>query len=150
MENLERELNSLIKGSAAESTWKTYKTAVESLSKFRTPYGFSENWPVSIDVLLHICLSFMHRVFFVYCYNIYSAISHFHKLNGFYDHTKSFLVIKAVEGFRRKTAKRSDIRVPISLSLLTKLIGSLTYVCKSSYESSMSASAFSLAFFGFL
>jgi hypothetical protein len=79
-----------------------------------------------------------------------SAISHFHKLNGFYDHTKSFLVIKAVEGFRRKTAKRSDIRVPISLSLLTKLIGSLTYVCKSSYESSMSASAFSLAFFGFL
>jgi hypothetical protein len=38
---------------AAESTWKTYKTAVESLSKFRTLYGFSENWPVSIDVLLH-------------------------------------------------------------------------------------------------
>jgi hypothetical protein len=51
-----------------------------------------------------------------------------------YDHTKSFLVIKAVEGFRRKTPKRSDIRVPISLSLLKKLIGSLTYVCKSSYE----------------
>jgi hypothetical protein len=44
------------------------------------------------------------------------------------------VVIKAVEGFRRKTPKRSDIRVPISLSLLKKLIGSLTYVCKSSYE----------------
>ena len=151
MENLQRELNSLIKASAAESTWKTYKTVVESLSKFRTLYGFSENWPVSIDVLLHYiaylsCNGFSSSTVTTYI----SAISHFHKLNGFYDHTKSFLVIKAVEGFRRKTPKRSDIRVPISLSLLKKLIGSLTYVCKSSYESSMSASAFSLAFFGFL
>ena len=122
MENLERELNSLIKASAAESTWKTtYKTAVESLSKFRTLYWLSEKWPVSIEVLFHYiaylsCTGFSSSTVTTYI----SAISHFHKLNGFYDHTKSFLVIKAVERFRRKTPKRSDIRVPISLSLLKK------------------------------
>jgi hypothetical protein len=38
-----------------------------------------------------------------------------------------------------------------STAFITKNdFGSLTYVCKSSYELSMSASAFSLTFFGFL
>ena len=109
MGNLTREIQSLINSSMAYSSWKTYKTAVESLSKFRTLYGFSENWPVSIDVLLHYiaylsCTGFSSSTVTTYI----SAISHFNKLNGFYDHTKSFLVIKAVEGFRRKIAKRSD------------------------------------------
>ena len=66
------------------------------------------------------------------------------------DHTKSFFVGKLIEGMKRKGPRNKDLRMPISLNLLTKLIGALSYICQSSYETQLFASAFSLAFFGLL
>ena len=54
-----------------------------------------------------------------------------------------------LEGVRRKSPKLSDIRAPVILEILHKIIRSLPSGC-SSYESCLFASAFSLAFFALL
>ena len=79
-----------------------------------------------------------------------SGLSHIHKLNGFDDPTKSFFVSKILQGFKRKNPGSKDLRMPVSSALLKQLINSLPHVCKFSFEASMFASAFSLAFFAML
>jgi hypothetical protein len=79
-----------------------------------------------------------------------SGISTMHKLNGQTDNTKSFLVTKILEGSKRKNSPKADLRLPVSMNLLKRLIQSLPFVCTSVYESTMFASAFSLCFFGLL
>jgi len=79
-----------------------------------------------------------------------SGLSHIHKLNGFDDPTKTFFVSKILAGYKRKNPGSKDLRMPVSSALLKQLINSLPHVCKSSYETSMFASAFSLAFFAML
>jgi hypothetical protein len=79
-----------------------------------------------------------------------SGISTMHKVNGHTDNTKSFLVTKILEGSKRKNSPKGDLRLPVSMNLLKRLIQSLPFVCTSVYESTMFASAFSLCFFGLL
>jgi hypothetical protein len=55
-----------------------------------------------------------------------------------------------LEGLRRKTSQTRDIRVPISLSLLKRLIVSLQKVCTSRYDTFFFSAALSIAFFGML
>ena len=55
-----------------------------------------------------------------------------------------------LERLRRKNPQQSDIRTPISLELLKKLISSLQWICNSDYEACMFSSAFSLAYFAML
>jgi len=75
-----------------------------------------------------------------------SGLSYTHKLHSLEDNTKSFLVGKLLEGLRLKKTQKSDIRLPISISLLKRLIQSLPSVCYSAYESMLFDSAFSLSF----
>ena len=88
-------------------------------------------WPIPVnDLMQFICIPFVFRALTTYI----AGLSHTHKLNVIEDHTKSFLVCKMLEGLRRKNPKRSDLRVPISLSLLKRLICALPHVCSSVYE----------------
>lgn len=72
-----------------------------------------------------------------------------HKIQGFNDHTKSFLVLKMLEGVSRQ-GKKKDLRARITLEIVIKLLSVLPHVCTSAYEASLFKAAFSLAFFGFL
>jgi len=78
-----------------------------------------------------------------------AALSFVHSVNGWANPTESFLVRKLKEGCRRSN-HRSDGRLPITPSLLEKLMKVLPLVCKSSYEAQLFKAAFLLAFFGFL
>jgi hypothetical protein len=60
-----------------------------------------------------------------------SGISTMHKLNGHTDNTKSFLVTKILEGSKRKNSPKADLRLPVSMNLLKRLIQSLPFVCTS-------------------
>ena len=57
---------------------------------------------------------------------------------------------KLLEGLRRKRPQKPDVRIPITLEMLKKLICALHSVCFSNYEKCLFASAFSLAFFAML
>ncbi|CAG2186129.1 unnamed protein product [Mytilus edulis] len=51
MEILDVEVKKLVHFSMAKNTWKTYKTALESLAKFSKEYDLNVSWPIQIDVL---------------------------------------------------------------------------------------------------
>ena len=60
------------------------------------------------------------------------------------------IISKILEGLRRKNPQKSDIRTPISLDLLRKLISSLRWISNSDYEACMFSSDFLLAYFAML
>lgn len=151
MESLKSEINLLINASMAQNTWKTYKTAVESFNAFRSLYKMSDIWPAPLnDIIYYIAYLSYTGLSASTVVTYISGLSHTHNLHGWEDNTKSFLVGKILEGLRRKKPKIADLRVPISLSLLKKMIQSFPSVCTSNYESVMFASAYSLCFFALL
>jgi hypothetical protein len=53
--NVTTEIDSLVNASMADSTWKTYKTAVESFQSFRKLYKLQDTWPAPLyDLLFYI------------------------------------------------------------------------------------------------
>lgn len=150
METLASETDNLINHSFAASTWKTYKTAVDSLHIFRNKYNTPDIWPVPLDHLMNFvaylsCKGLSSSTASTYI----SGIGHAHRIRGLDSFTNNFLLVKMLEGMRRRVQSR-DIRVPISLTLLRRLIHSIKFVCSSNYEARMFSSAFSLAFFALL
>jgi hypothetical protein len=71
-------------------------------------------------------------------------------MNGHHHSTKVSLINKMLEGMKRKHPQQSDIRAPISIDLLKRLIKFLQHVCSSHYEARLLSAAFSLAYFGML
>ena len=83
----------------ADSTWKTYKTAVESFQSFRKLYNLQDTWPAPLYDLLFYIAYMSHTGLSASTITTYiSGISTMHKLNGHTDNTKSFLVTKILEG----------------------------------------------------
>lgn len=123
---------------------------MESLDKFRNYYNFGNSWPVPSLHLQHY-IAYLSRtgISAATATTYLSGISHAHKIRNLFDHSKSFLVSKMIEGMRRR-CKSHDLRTPISINVLKTLISSLYSVCTSSYEAVLFASAFSLAFFALL
>lgn len=61
--------------------------------------------------------------------------------------TKSFLVLQALKGFRKRGGP-PGLQRPVSYELLEGLCQRVGTVCSSSYEARLFKAAFSLAFFG--
>ena len=103
----------------ADSTWKTYKTAVESFQSFRKLYKLQDTWPAPLYDLLFYIAYMSHTGLSASIITTYiSGISTMHKLNGHTDNTKSFLVTKILEGSKRKNSPKADLRLPVSMNLL--------------------------------
>ena len=79
-----------------------------------------------------------------------SGIGYTHKARGLEDKTNNFLITKMLEDLRRKRVKSSDVRAPVTLDLLRRLIQALQKVCTSNYEACLFYSAYTLAFFALL
>lgn len=77
-----------------------------------------------------------------------NAISYFHKINGYQDTTKLFIVFKSLEGLRRSAGVTKDARIPILYELFSKIIHSLPHICNSAYELALFSAAFT--YFGLL
>lgn len=137
--------------SLAVNTWKTYKTAVDSLLKFRKLYGLLDSWPVPLDELINFVAYLSYSGFSPSTVSTYiSGISHEHKKRGLVDKTSNFLIVKILEGLRRKRTKSRDLRSPVTLHILRKIVQALKNVCSSNYEACLFSSAFTLAFFALL
>ena len=68
---------------------------------------------------------------------------------GMVDITQVFPIRHLIEGCRR-LHRREDIRCPITLNILQRLINVLPSVCENIYDRKMFTAAFLIAFFGFL
>ena len=77
-----------------------------------------------------------------------SGISFKCKVLNIFDPTQNFVVKKMFTGLSRLD-KRHDLRMPVTLSILNKIIPSLPSVCSSNYESILFSAVFTIAFFGF-
>ena len=76
---------------------------------------------------------------------ILSALGFWHKLNGLEDPTRHYLVTKMVAGIRN-TRQTADVRLPITIPILQKMLDGLPSVIPLHYEQCMLASMFALAF----
>jgi hypothetical protein len=84
----------------------------------------------------------------VNCY--ISGLSFKNKLHNFEDNTDAFIVRKMLDGIKRCSLNKSDSRLPITRELLGKILSVLPAICKSSFESCLFKSAFSLCYHGML
>lgn len=150
MGDIKVEANRLLQNAMANSTWKTYNSALQCFQTFRSSYNMSSIWPVPSDHLVQFISYMSLQGYSASTISTYmSGISHEHNLRGQQDSTQCFIVKKIMEGAQRGN-KRVDARLPITLPLLRKLVTSLSSVCSSKYEAELFSAAFTLAFFGFL
>ncbi|XP_069104712.1 integrase/recombinase xerD homolog isoform X1 [Argopecten irradians] len=150
MGNLQLEIETLIQGSLSNNTKQAYSTGLSSFKKFRELYRLSEMWPVPINHLLqYVAYLSISGASPSTTQTYLSGISYHHKIKGWGDPAKQFLVQKVMEGYRRTKAS-PDVRAPITLDILRKIVGALPFVCTSTYETSLFRVAFLLAFFGFM
>lgn len=78
-----------------------------------------------------------------------SAIGYAHKLAGVNDPTETAIIRQLLKGYR-KLAPSHDVRLPITLPILTRLIASFEHTTESAYQLHMLSAMCSLAFFAFL
>ena len=75
-----------------------------------------------------------------------SVIFYAHKVGGFCDPTKSFLIQKLVTALSRH--RHSDIRLPITRPVLHELVRSLEYTNSSAFQRTLFSAMFLTAFYG--
>ena len=151
LEDLTAEADSLIAHSLAKNCWKTYKTALESFYKLRLEYGLLDSWPAQLDELINFIAYLSLKSISPSTISAYiSGISYAHKIRGLGDRTHSFIITKMLEGLRRRSPAKLDLRTPVSISLLQKIISALPSVWFSHFEACLFSSVFSLSFFALL
>ena len=151
LDSLNEDVNIFINMSMTSGSWKTYKTAVDSLENFRKIYKMNPIWPVPVEILAQFIAYLSYKGLTASIVSTYiSGLSHVHKINGHHDSTMFFLISKMLEGMKRKNPQQSDIRASISIDLLKCLIKSLHHVCSFHYAARLLSAAFSLAYFGML
>lgn len=140
----------LLEAAISKNTASTYQKGINSFETFCTKHNFIFCWPPPLDHIINY-IAYLHANKVSYsttrCY--LSGISYKLQLEGQIDNTKTFIVKKMLEGFHRLNPAK-DVRSPISLSCLNKLVSILPTVCTSLYEAVMFSAAFHLAFFALL
>lgn len=150
MGDLDNEATRIFQSSMASNSWRVYKFAFNRFSNFRVEYKLEPIWPVPVDHLIKYISYLSLAGFSVSTITTYiSAVSYVHKIRHITDTTKCFILTKMMEGLKRE-GNSSDLRSPITISLLGRLVSVLSNVCSSDYEASMFSAAFTLAFFGLL
>ena len=76
-----------------------------------------------------------------------SAISYVHKIKGYRDPTKTFLIQKLLTALSRQ--RSADLRLPITRPVLHELVRSLRHTNSSAFQRCLYSAMFLLAFYGF-
>ena len=149
MAALDAESGRLMNMAWAPRTLKMYEVGMDCLKKFRIECGCTNiSGPASsLEVRRFIAsLSLKHKAPSTIAAYV-SAISNWHKTLLFDDPCDDFNVRKSLKGGFKKPSS-TELRDPITIELLRKLVASLTPVCASNYERAMLKCSFLLAFFG--
>ena len=141
-----------MQSSLQSSSLPTYQRAWNLFRCFNslTFPGLPLKFPVTVPMF---CL------FIAYLYNLkyaastvhthVSALSYSHKLSGYPDPSKAFVVVQMLKGYGKLNA-RFDSRLPITIPILHKLLRSASLLPLSKYQILMFQAMCSTAFFAFL
>ena len=144
------QLMDLLAHSMVKSSWALYERAYQSLEDFRTKFGLPLVMPVPPAILaLYVSYLFNNRYASSTIVTYLSAIGYIHNIQGLPDATANFLVQKVLQGVK-KSRPTADVRLPITLSALTKIIQAANFCVESFYQRTMFISMLTLAFSAFL
>ena len=141
----------IIKASLSAVTRRTYKRSWKRFEKFVQAIMHKQtSLPCShTDILFYIAHLHQQKLSPATIACHLSAVTYFHKMKGFEDPCKHFLVGKAMTGIRN-ISKSCDIRLPITRPILGVLLDSLSKVVRSSYDRKLLRAMFTMAFHAFL
>ena len=126
-----------------------YNQGIRSYESFAQRFNIAICWPIHESIIPHFVadLSLSGKAFAT-VKNYLAGISAKHKINGWPDPTKSFLVSKLLNGLSRAVPSK-DTRRPITVSCLKQIVDCLTTVCCNTFEADLFKALFSVTFFGF-
>lgn len=144
--------NLLVRNSLSESTLSAYKSAYLSYKCFVEQFFGHHASP------LPPCVHHL-SAFIAHCYlkgfdasttsTLISSLSFIFQLGNYTDITQNFIIRKMLQGFR-KSKPSSDSRLPITPTILKKIIHALEFTTTSAYTKSLLRAMFTLAFCAFL
>ena len=111
-------LMSLLVGSIAPSTRRTYTRAQQVLVDFLSQFGFCEVLPIP-PIIIAMFVAHLHKCSYAAStvLTYMSAVSFLHKLHNVPDPVHTFIVQKAVAGVQ-KAHPQFDLRLPTTLPIL--------------------------------
>lgn len=144
------EICRLLSVAFAKNSFKTYSTVWNAFCHFAGERSEVPRLPVLSTVIQEFIAWLSLRGLASSTIATYVAgVGLYHKLQGYFDPTKDFLVSKLLEGCRRDR-KTVDQRTPITLPILTRILEALPHICASRFEELLFRAAMLCAFFGFM
>ena len=142
-------MSGLLSSALTEGTRRSYQRAWVVFRQFYAQFYGSPNptlplSPVCLPLYISY-LSFRKLAYSTITLHL-SAISYAHKLGGFCDPTKSFLIQKLLTALSRQ--RHADIRLPITRPVLHELVRSLEYTNSSAFQRTLFSAMFLTAFYG--
>ena len=140
----------LLNASLSPSTRKIYDKALSALETFTTTVtNLTYTLPCSVAHIALFVAYLHHNGFAPKTISTYlSAVAYAHKIRNFQDPTDGFLIRKLVAGaYRLRPAY--DLRLPITIPVLNKLIQSLVHTTASRYDYVLFRAMFLFAFESF-
>ena len=143
-------LNQLLHASIAPSLRAHYERAGHKFVVFTMSLGLPTQLPASVTTML-LFIAHLHAGGNApsSIVSIVSAIAYFHKVNGFADPSKCFIVAKVLTG-ARNIGSVPGVRLPVTLPVLTRLVLALPTVFTSRYKCLMFRAMMVLAFKAYL
>lgn len=142
-------MTGLLSSALTASSRRIYQRAWVVFRQFYAQfYGFTDPTlplPPNCIPLFISYLSF-RKLAFSTIKSYLSAISYVHKIKGFHDPTKSFLIQKLSTALSRQQS--SDIRLPVTRPILHELLRSLRFTNSSAFQRSLFSAMFLVAFYG--
>ena len=139
-----------MRSALSEGSRKSYRRAWSVFSTFHERfYGVpTPELPLKADVLaLFISYLSAKKLACSTITSYLSAIGYLHKLKGFTDPTKTFLIHKLLTALNRQ--RTFDVRLPITRPLLHELVRALGHTNSSAYQRKLYSAMFLSAFYGF-
>ena len=147
---LEQSVETLLQASLTPASRAHYGRAWNKLVGFHTCIGLQLALPVSVTTIL-LFVAHLHEqgLAATSITSTLSAISYFHKINSHSDPCNNFIVAKLLAG-ARNLRPSVDVRLPITIPILSKLIQALPHVIPSPYKRMMLHTMMVLAFKAYL
>ena len=140
-------MDTLLDKALAPNTKKAYDRSMKKFLDFCQKFNIKEKFPFSSDIILqYISFLNLQKVPSQSIMPMLSAISYKHKINDLPDPCKSFKVAQILNALK-KDANPVKQKLPITLTLLNKIVSAIYKLGLSNYEALLFRTMFLMQFF---